>query len=64
MTLSQIYRVGPTSSVGFFLTVSGAAAQAHSTQGVNNVVFVHGAWADGSSWSNELIEQAAVKAGR
>jgi pimeloyl-ACP methyl ester carboxylesterase len=54
MTLSQIYRAGLISIVGFFLTVSGAAAQAHSTQGVKNVVFVHGAWADGSSWSKVI----------
>jgi pimeloyl-ACP methyl ester carboxylesterase len=53
MTLSQTYRAGLISIVGFFLTVSGAAAQAHSTQGVKNVVFVHGAWA-GSSWSKVI----------
>lgn len=33
---------------------TGAAAQTHSATGVKNVVFVHGAWADGSSWSKVL----------
>ena len=32
-----------------------AAAQTHSATGVKNVVFVHGAWADGSSWSKVLL---------
>ena len=34
--------------------VTGASAQAGSTQGVNNVVLVHGAWADGSSWDGVI----------
>ena len=33
---------------------TGAAAQASSTQGVKNVVLVHGAWADGSSWDKVI----------
>jgi pimeloyl-ACP methyl ester carboxylesterase len=32
----------------------GAAAQANSTQDVKNVVLVHGAWADGSSWDKVI----------
>jgi len=54
MTLSQMYRTGLIAIVGFFLTATGAAAQTHSTQGVRNIVFVHGAWADGSSWSKVI----------
>jgi pimeloyl-ACP methyl ester carboxylesterase len=33
---------------------TGAAAQVPSSQGVKNVVLVHGAWADGSSWSKVI----------
>jgi len=42
---------------GFVLAISGAkkiAAQEKSTQTVKNIVFVHGAWADGSSWSKVI----------
>ena len=55
MTLSQTYRSALIA--GFSLTAvfhTGAAAQANSPQGVRNVVIVHGAWADGSSWSKEI----------
>jgi pimeloyl-ACP methyl ester carboxylesterase len=34
---------------------TGAAAQTNSPQGVRNVVIVHGAWADGSSWSKVIL---------
>jgi pimeloyl-ACP methyl ester carboxylesterase len=34
--------------------VTGAAAQANRATGVKNIVFVHGAWADGSSWSKVI----------
>ena len=57
MTLSQIYRTALTAIAGFLLTSvfhTGAAAQANSPQGVRNVVIVHGAWADGSSWSKVI----------
>ena len=57
MTLSQIYRTALTAFAGFLLTSvfhTGAAAQANSPQGVRNVVIVHGAWADGSSWSKVI----------
>ena len=43
--------------VGFLLTVmlhTGAVAQTKSSQGIKNVVIVHGAWADGSSWSKVI----------
>ena len=33
---------------------TGQAAQASSPQGVRNIVSVHGAWADGSSWSKVI----------
>src|SRR5215469_8181993 len=42
---------------GFLLTVMlhrGAIAQTKSSQGVRNIVMVHGAWADGSSWSKVI----------
>ena len=57
MTLSQIYRTALTAIAGFLLTAvfhTGAVAQANSSQGVRNIVIVHGAWADGSSWSKVI----------
>src|SRR5471032_1524380 len=57
MTLSQTYRTALIAVAGFLLTAvfhTGAAAQANSPQGVRNVVIVHGAWADGSSWSKVI----------
>src|SRR5712692_1577359 len=55
MRLSQTYR---TALIAVFLLTAvfqtGAAAQASSPQGVRNVVLVHGAWADGSSWSKVI----------
>src|ERR1035438_9787973 len=55
MKLSQ--RSRRVLTAGLLLTprvVSGAAAQSNSPQGVRNVVIVHGAWADGSSWSKVI----------
>src|SRR5438270_10966979 len=55
MTLSQTSRRALTA--GFLLTAvvhTGAAAQSNTPQGVRNVVIVHGAWADGSSWSKVI----------
>src|SRR5216110_109090 len=55
MTLSQISRSALIA--GFLLTAAfhtGRAAQASSPQGVRNIVIVHGAWADGSSWSKVI----------
>src|SRR5947208_4591443 len=55
MTLSQTSRRVLTA--GFLLTAvfhTVAAAQTNSPQGVRNVVIVHGAWADGSSWSKVI----------
>jgi pimeloyl-ACP methyl ester carboxylesterase len=42
---------------GFLVTAAfhtGAVAQTKSPQGVRNIVIVHGAWADGSSWSKVI----------
>ena len=55
MTLSQTSRSALIA--GFLLTAvfpTEAAAQSNSPQGVRNVVIVHGAWADGSSWSKVI----------
>src|ERR1700686_1969221 len=55
MTLSQTFRSALIT--GFLLTAvfhPGAAAQSNYPQGVRNVVIVHGAWADGSSWSKVI----------
>ena len=57
MTLSQIYRTALIAIAGFLMTAvfhRGAFAQATSPQGVRNIVIVHGAWADGSSWSKVI----------
>jgi len=55
MTLSQTSRNALIA--GFLLTAAfptAVAAQTNSSQGVRNVVIVHGAWADGSSWSKVI----------
>ncbi len=57
MTLSQIYRTALIAIAGFLITAlfhTGAFAQANSPQQVRNIVIVHGAWADGSSWSKVI----------
>jgi pimeloyl-ACP methyl ester carboxylesterase len=57
MTLSQTYRTALIAIAGFLLTAAfrtGAVAQANSPQGIRNIVIVHGAWADGSSWSKVI----------
>jgi pimeloyl-ACP methyl ester carboxylesterase len=57
MTLSQTYRASLIAISGFLLTGvfhTGAVAQSNSPQGVRNIVIVHGAWADGSSWSKVI----------
>src|SRR5207253_4656973 len=57
MTLSQTYRTGLIAIAGFLLAAAfhtGHAAQVNSPQGVRNIVIVHGAWADGSSWSKVI----------
>src|SRR6202163_3238580 len=57
MKLSQAYRTVLIAIAGFFLTAmfhTGAVAQTKSSTGVRNIVIVHGAWADGSSWSKVI----------
>jgi pimeloyl-ACP methyl ester carboxylesterase len=57
MTLSQTHRTALIAIASFVLTAvfhTGAVARANSPQGVRNVVIVHGAWADGSSWSKVI----------
>ena len=57
MKLSQAYRIALIAVAGFSLAAMfhrGAIAQAKSPLGVRNIVIVHGAWADGSSWSKVI----------
>src|SRR6202045_4479673 len=57
MTVSQTYRTALIAIAGFLLTAvfhTGAVAQANSPQGARNIVIVHGAWDDGSSWSKVI----------
>ena len=57
VTLSQAYRTALIAIAGFLLTAvfhMRALGQANSLQGVRNIVIVHGAWSDGSSWSKVI----------
>src|SRR5260370_15647121 len=57
MKVSQTYRIALIAIAGFVLAAmfhAGRAAQANPPQGVRNIVIVHGAWADGSSWSKVI----------
>ena len=57
MIHSKTFRTVLIAIAGFLLTAAchtRAVAQANSPQGVRNVVIVHGAWADGSSWSKVI----------
>ena len=57
MKVSQTYRIALIAIAGFLLAATfhtGSAAQVNSPQGVRNIVIVHGAWADGSSWSKVI----------
>ena len=57
MTISKILRGASAAIAGFSFATAlaiGAAAQPSSTQAVKNVVLVHGAWANGSSWSKVI----------
>jgi len=57
MKVSQTYRIGLIAIAGFLPAATfhtGRAAQANPPQGVRNIVIVHGAWADGSSWSKVI----------
>src|SRR5258707_6891968 len=57
MKVLQTYRIALIAIAGFLLAAAfhaGRAAQVNSPQGVRNIVIVHGAWADGSSWSKVI----------
>src|SRR6184192_1059439 len=57
MKVLQTYRTALIAIAGFLVTAvfhTGAVAQTKSPQGVRNIVIVHGAWADGSSWSKVI----------
>jgi len=57
MTLLQTYRLALIALAGFLLTAmfqTGGIAQTKSAHGPRNIVLVHGAWADGSSWSRVI----------
>jgi len=63
MKLSQMHRTALIATMMLMLS-SGVGtrgfAQANSSQGVRNIVLVHGAWADGSCWSRVIaLLQAA-----
>lgn len=57
MKLSQMHRAVLIATMAF-LSFAGldtaAFAQANSPQGIRNIVLVHGAWADGSCWSQVI----------
>jgi pimeloyl-ACP methyl ester carboxylesterase len=50
-------------AVLYFSSGNRAAAQSNESHGVRNVILVHGAWADGSSWSKvvPLLEAKGLK---
>lgn len=59
MTLAKVYRTARVAIASLFMAgalATGAAAQAKANPptGVKNVVLVHGAFADGSSWSKVI----------
>src|SRR5258705_46551 len=57
MKLTQVYRAALIAIAGFLIAAAfhtGPAVQASFPQGVRNIVIVHGAWADGSSWSKVI----------
>src|SRR6266702_3657305 len=57
MALSQTYRTALIAIAGFLLIAvirTEAIAHTNPPQGVKNIVIVHGAWADGSSWSKVI----------
>ena len=57
MRLPQVYRAALLALASLLLVVSGDVevnAQIDSSQAVKNIVIVHGAWVDGSSWSKVI----------
>lgn len=57
MTISKIFHAASAAIAGFSIATAltiGAVAQTDSMQVTKNVVLVHGAWADGSSWDKVI----------
>ena len=57
MRLPQVYRAALLALTSLLLVVLGdleVNAQIDSSQAVKNIVIVHGAWVDGSSWSKVI----------
>src|SRR6185369_1279735 len=59
LKLTKTFRIALIAIAGFLLAIllhHGPDAQANSAQAqsVRNIVIVHGAWADGSSWSKVI----------
>jgi pimeloyl-ACP methyl ester carboxylesterase len=53
MKISHLYRTALVTLVGFILAATLATGAAAQTV-IKNIVLVHGAWADGSSWSKVI----------
>src|SRR5262245_11507651 len=56
MTRSKTSRIlaGAILAVGLLAAATNAAEPEKQTRGVTNVVLIHGAWADGSSWAKVI----------
>ena len=57
MTISKVFHAASAAIAGFSIATAltiGAVAQTDSKQVAKNVVLVHGAWADGSSWDKVI----------
>lgn len=57
MTQLKLYQTILIAIAGLFLAsaiLTGAVAQTNTPSGVKNILLVHGAWADGSSWSKVI----------
>ena len=57
MTISKMLHAASAAIAGFSIATAltiGAVAQTDSRQVAKNVVLVHGAWADGSSWDKVI----------
>ena len=55
--LSKVFAVGRYTVMGIMLgsaSVATVSAQESPAHGINNVLLIHGAWADGSSWSKVI----------
>ena len=52
--IARSIRTAVVAGVALVLMSSASTHAAHGSFGIKNVVFVHGAWADGSSWSKVI----------